>query len=68
MDYTGCLGCEFQTLDLKCKAFPKGIPLPILSGEIEHNKPLPQLGQKNQTIFQEITEETKAKLLDELAE
>ena len=32
-----------------CKAFPKGIPIAIGSGQISHKKKFP--GQKNDTVF-----------------
>lgn len=41
--YVGCLNCRH--LDwrgmTRCVAYPDGIPLPILSGDIEHDRPLP---------------------------
>ena len=39
----------------KCKAFPDGIPFEILSGEVSHDKPLPN--QNNNIVFEPIKEE-----------
>ena len=51
-----CLKCENLYRDLerfgKCKAFPKGIPFIINSGEISHDKPLPD--QDNDIVFERI--------------
>lgn len=33
-----CILCEHYTQNMKCKAFPKGIPLKISSGEHDHSK------------------------------
>ena len=39
MKSTYCLGCKhFRGLNL-CHAYPKGIPVEILSGKEPHNKP-----------------------------
>ena len=35
--------------DLRCAAFPKGIPKEIASGQLIHNKPIPE--QENDLIF-----------------
>ena len=35
--------------DLKCAAFPKGIPRIITSGQLFHNEPLPE--QENDLVF-----------------
>lgn len=41
--YVGCLNCRH--LDWRrmrhCAAYPDGIPLPILAGEVAHDRPLP---------------------------
>jgi hypothetical protein len=47
-DYPGCLGCGHYRA-ARCIAFPKRIPLPILSGEMHHLVPLP--GQVGDTVF-----------------
>ena len=36
----GCEFCKHFKKDLSCTAYPKGIPWPILSGEVAHDKPL----------------------------
>ena len=33
-----CPRCKHYTKDLKCRAFPKGIPLEILQGLLDHTK------------------------------
>lgn len=51
MSYQGCSNCKhFNWKKGNCKAFPKGIPLPIKSGEIEHTKRLS--GQQGETVYQ----------------
>ena len=47
-----CPLCENYLSNLKCKAFPKGIPDEILTGKNNHTKPLPE--QKNDIVFKEI--------------
>lgn len=44
-----CLACEHLRKPLTCKAFPRGIPKEILSGKIDHSKPLPS--QRNDIVF-----------------
>lgn len=41
--------CRHYRQDLKCKAFPRGIPKKILSGEFDHRKPYPKQG--NDILF-----------------
>jgi hypothetical protein len=50
-----CINCKFLDKNLKCKAFPKGIPKEILLGENDHSKPLPN--QENNIIFEPINEQ-----------
>lgn len=38
MQYTGCRGCNRFRINATCEAFPKGIPLAILSGDVEHTQ------------------------------
>ena len=49
-----CMNCSnYDTLDndnLTCKAFPKGIPENILTGEFDHTKKHPT--QKNNILFE----------------
>ncbi len=45
-----CSNCKwFKVIEFSCKAFPDGIPLQVLSGEKDHNQPLPDQG--NTIIF-----------------
>lgn len=37
----GCDNCKHYNGGLGCKAYPGGIPWPILSGAVAHDKPLP---------------------------
>ena len=48
--WKGCLFCKHFKKDSSCKAFPKGIPLAILSGEVEHLKIDPK--QEGSTVFE----------------
>lgn len=47
-----CNRCIHYLGDLKCAAFPKGIPDEILEGKNDHSKPLK--GQKNKIVFEPI--------------
>lgn len=47
-----CFNCIRYRGELKCQAFPNGIPDVILLGENDHSKPLPK--QKNKIIFEKI--------------
>ena len=47
-DYPGCLGCGHYRA-ARCIAFPKAIPLMILSGQMHHLSPVP--GQVGDTVF-----------------
>lgn len=33
-----------------CDAFPQGIPIEVLAGDVAHDRPLPDLGQTNRLI------------------
>ena len=48
---SSCQNCKyFKSLRFKCKAFPKEIPIEILSGDNKHLKPLPEQG--NDIVFE----------------
>lgn len=48
--YLGCDNCRFfNSKGLTCRAYPDRIPLPIISGEAFHLKPM--LGQKNDVLY-----------------
>lgn len=52
-----CAKCIFLDIfEYTCKAFPKGIPDKLLSGEEKHNQV--RTDQKGNTIFQEDTSES----------
>jgi hypothetical protein len=53
-DSDQCYNCINYLGDLRCIAFESGIPEKILSGEVRHDKPLPE--QNNDIIFQSIDE------------
>jgi hypothetical protein len=55
---TVCFVCKNYTNNLKCKAFPDGIPDEILTGKNDHTKPTKD--QKNNIVFKEIKPGTKA--------
>ena len=44
-----CVHLHNLVIDLRCAAFPGGIPREIISGELIHNKPLPE--QENHLTF-----------------
>jgi hypothetical protein len=46
-----CEICKNYIGDLKCFAFPDGIPEKILTGEEDHKKPIN--GQTNNFVFEE---------------
>ena len=35
-----CYECKHKHKNLTCKAYPKGIPIGILTGELNHKKPV----------------------------
>jgi hypothetical protein len=47
-EWQGCLGCAHYRYS-RCAAYPRGIPLPILSGEVDHMVKRP--GQEGDTLF-----------------
>lgn len=47
--WQGCLGCANYRSG-RCDAYPAGIPLPIISGEVDHLQPRP--GQAGETVFE----------------
>ena len=48
--FLGCTFCKHFQKDMTCKAFPKGIPLEIIGGNLEHLKVLSN--QENETVFE----------------
>ena len=36
-----CILCAHYQLNLECDAFPKGIPVKILTGDHDHSQPYP---------------------------
>jgi hypothetical protein len=52
-EYLGCSACRHRdSKGLTCKAFPKRIPLQIISGEIHHTKRL--RWQDNDIVYEPI--------------
>lgn len=45
-----CVDCKHYNGDLTCKAFPKGIPDIIVSGQSDHKEPLK--GQGSEIVFE----------------
>jgi len=45
-----CGKCKNYLYDLKCIAFPEGIPKLILEGKNDHSKPLPK--QDNDIVYE----------------
>ena len=41
LEESQCHGCKHWTGELKCKAFPEGIPIGVLANELSHEEPLP---------------------------
>lgn len=54
MEIQLCNLCKHYLFDLKCTAFPEGIPMEILKGENDHSKPFPQ--QFNDNVFEKDSE------------
>jgi len=50
MAYEGCLFCKHFKIDGSCAAFPTGIPLVIISGELEHTRVVK--GQTGETVYE----------------
>jgi hypothetical protein len=48
-DWPGCFSCAHYRY-AKCIAYPKAIPLPILSGQVDHMVPRP--GQVGDIVFE----------------
>ena len=59
-EYKGCRGCRHYLGELDCSAFPEGIPMIILSGEIQHTEILPK--QKNRIVYEAIKKSTTDKM------
>jgi hypothetical protein len=41
MQSTQCLNCKHYTMLMTCDAYPKKIPIKIVTGEHDHTKPFP---------------------------
>jgi len=41
VDEPGCNNCKHWHGGLTCDAYPKGIPWPIMAGDVAHFEPLP---------------------------
>jgi hypothetical protein len=50
-EWQGCIGCAHYQRG-RCAAYPKAIPLPIISGEVDHTVPRP--GQIGDTVFEPV--------------
>jgi hypothetical protein len=48
-EWQGCIGCAHYRR-ARCVAYPKAIPLIILSGQVDHMVPRP--GQVGETVFE----------------
>jgi hypothetical protein len=59
-EYRGCRGCRHYLGDLNCSAFREGIPLIIVSGEIQHTEVLAK--QKNTIVYEVIKKSTTDKM------
>jgi hypothetical protein len=59
-EYRGCRGCRHYLCELDCSVFPEGIPLIILSGEIQHTEVLAK--QKNTIVYEAIKKSTTDKM------
>ncbi len=56
MQRVQCLFCRHFNLETAtCPAFPEGIPVEILSGEVQHLNPL--AGQRGQWVFEALSTE-----------
>jgi hypothetical protein len=49
-DFGGCRACVHLTRESDCIAFPDGIPMPIVSAEVDHMVKRP--GQAGDTLFE----------------
>ncbi|HEV8079563.1 MAG TPA: hypothetical protein VGP43_02540 [Chitinophagaceae bacterium] len=71
MEITLCNICKNYLGDLKCQAFPQGIPEQILNGENNHTEPLSD--QDNEIVFEmdkkikDISKEDKKKMLQKMS-
>lgn len=54
MENQRCFLCKNYFSDLRCQAFPEGIPEEILIDENDHSKPLPE--QDNDIVFESLEE------------
>ena len=46
-----CNDCRFRTVT-SCEAFPEGIPSEVMTNKVQHDRPLPELGQTNDLVFE----------------
>lgn len=53
MTIANCLTCKNYIDDMKCVAFPDGIPDEIVDGENAHTSPLPT--QENDIVYEPVT-------------
>lgn len=51
--FLGCHYCRhWRPRTGSCKAFPRRVPLAIVSGQTDHVSPRPDLGQDNEVVFE----------------
>ncbi|WP_017660510.1 hypothetical protein [Baaleninema simplex] len=66
-EYKGCKYCKHFQLDGSCAAFaPDPIPLPIVSGQIQHTKPLHS--QKNSIVYEPTDKSIHQRFIEQFPE